>query len=169
MTYLQYSSQRAKQRLENAFSSTSLNFETTLEFYWNKGVRRLDIDWLPRILPSLRHLIKYGYSISIHLDSFPISVARRCHTARFLGEKNPSKCSKQCTKQAFLLKYDSYDLELMLQGNAVFQMVQLHQNDSSDLEKVGVTEFVVTINPLSGLDTKEEIDNMLAFFVERSE
>ena len=41
-----------------------------------------------------------------------------------------------------------------------------HPANLSALKEIGVTEYVVTNNPLSGLDTQEEIDNMLAFLVE---
>ena len=81
--------------------------------------------------------------------------------ARFLGEKSPEECSKPCLHRAFLLKNEALGMRFYLHGNAVFRLVQPSRKDVTNLEKYGVAELVVTMNPVTRIDSAEKIDNTL--------
>ena len=82
--------------------------------------------------------------------------------ARFLGEASPEECSKPCLDRAFLLRNEAFGLQLYLHGNAAFRLVQPSPKDVPDLEKHGVTELVLTMNPLTRIDSAERIDNAIS-------
>ena len=155
------SSQR-RQWLRSLFSSTSLNYRATIELYRSYGCQRADIDWLPRIFPSLAFLVENGLRLSVHLHLVPVTFTRKCHMARFLGEASPEECSKPCLDRAFLLRNEAFGLQLYLHGNAAFRLVQPSPKDVPDLEKHGVTELVLTMNPLTRIDSAERIDNAIS-------
>jgi collagenase-like PrtC family protease len=158
---LKYGSLAAINRLKETLSTTSLNHKLTIIFLRSKGVKKADVDWIPQIFSSFEYLRNNGIEISIHLNLIPISVARRCHTARFIGEKNPEKCSRYCQKSAFLLKSEAYDLELLLHGNAVFLLAKPSMAEMKKMEVMGINECVLTMNPLTGIEDREEIDELI--------
>lgn len=154
--------------VRDLYSSTSLNYQLTIELYRHYGCQRADVDWIPRILPSLSFLVENGLSLSAHLHLVPVTFTRKCHTARFLGEKSPETCSRPCLRRAFVLKNEAlreyeeeFGLELFLSGNTVFRLVQPSPGDITDLQEAGVDELVLTLNPITRIDTAEEIDNLI--------
>ena len=155
-------SSRRRQWLRTLFSSTSLNYRPTIELYRSYGCQRADIDWLPRIFPSLAFLVENGLRLSVHLHLVPATFTRKCHTARFLGETSPEECSKPCLDRAFLLRNEAFGLELYLHGNVAFRLAEPHPETVKELVKVGVAELVLTMNPLTRIDSAEKIDNTIS-------
>jgi hypothetical protein len=151
--------------VQNLYSTTSLNYQPTVELYRRFGCQGADVDWLPSIFPALGFLAGNGLSLSVLLQLVPVTFTRRCHTARFLGEKSPADCNKPCQHDAFLLRNEMLEelgLEFFLQGNAVFRLVQPSREDVAELERQEVSEIVLTMNPLTGIDTAEKINELMA-------
>jgi hypothetical protein len=155
---------RAKKWFNRAFTSTSLNFSLSVDFFKSLSVRNVDLDWIPRIFPSFDFLAKQGLDLSVHLHSVPVTLTRRCHTARFLGEKRPEACSKPCVTEAFHLRNDLYDLEFFLLGNVVFHFEQPSKEDFEKLNKDSVSDLVLTMNPISGIDSRKKVNDFILNF-----
>ena len=150
--------------VRDLYSTTSLNYHATIKLYQSYGCEKVDVDWIPRILPALGFLIEKGLSLSVHLYLVPVTFTRKCHTARFLGEKSPETCSRPCLRRAFMLRNEAlqeYGVDFLLGGNTVFRLVQPSPGDVADLEKAGVAEFVVTMSPITRIDTSEKIDDFI--------
>jgi hypothetical protein len=151
--------------LNTLYSTTSLNYQATIELYRSYGCQRVDVDWVPRILPSLRSLVEKGLSLSVHLHLVPVTFTRKCHMARFLAEESPETCSMPCLRRAFVLKNEAlkdYGLDFYLGGNTVFRLVQPSSGDILDLENAGVSELVLTLNPITRIDTARKIDDLIS-------
>jgi len=85
--------------------------------------------------------------------------------ARFLGEKSPETCSMPCLRRAFVLKNEAlkdYGLDFFLGGNTVLRLVQPSPEDIVDLENAGVSEVVLTLNPVTRIDTARKIDDLIS-------
>jgi hypothetical protein len=147
------------------FSSTSLDCQPAIRLYRRHGCRGADVDGVPQILPSLRSLAGQGFSLSVHLQLVPVTFTPRCHTARFLGEESPEKCSKPCRRKAFLLKNDVLEaagVELYLHGNAVFRCVEPSPEDVAELRQLQGAELVLTMNRVTGVECAEAIDELIS-------
>jgi len=147
-----------RKKLEEIYYQTSLNYLPTIRFYQKYGIKGADVDWIPRCFPYLDFLMKNGLSVSVHLQLAPVTVTRRCHTARFLGEKDPWLCSKPCNAKAFLLRQPTLKLELYLYGNAIFRLIQPSLEDAKKLRKQGVEEFIVAVNPVTKMESRQEME-----------
>jgi hypothetical protein len=152
-----------KRWYKKMFSYTSLNYHPTIEFFRNYGIRDVDVDWIPRTFPHFDFLVERGLNLFVHLHLVPVTIARRCHTARFVGEKSPEECSKPCLKKAFLLRHIFLGFELFLCGNAVFSFTQPSREDIKKLKKCGVTGFVLTMNTVTGIESRQKIDDFINF------
>jgi len=150
-----------KKRVEKFFYQTSMNYEPTIQFFRGHGVEGVDVDWVPRCFPHLNFLVKRGLNLAMYLHLVPVTLTRRCHTARFLGETRPESCSRQCNKKAFLLKQEVMGTELYLQGNAVFHLAQPSQTEVKRLCEEGVDEFVITMSPITRVESRGEIDSAI--------
>lgn len=135
----------AKRWYEKLFSHTSLNYSLTVEFFKSYGVRDVDVDWIPRTFARFASLMRQGLNLSVHPYLVPVAFTRKCHTARFLGEKSPEKCSRPCLKEAFMIKNETVGLEFVLQGNAIFTFTQPAPEDLEKLGKMNVAELVVSV------------------------
>lgn len=151
----------AKGWFNRVFGSTSIDYRRTVDFYRSSGVKGADFDWIPSIFPSLRRVVEREVTPYVHLHLVPVTVTRRCHTARFLGERDPEKCSRPCLKSHFLLKNEALDLSFILLGNAVFKLVQPQQDDLETLKENNVTSFVVSANPVTGMENRKKIDELI--------
>lgn len=149
---------RRREWLRALFASTSLNYRPTIELYRGYGCQRVDLDWLPRTFPSLTFLVENGLRLSVHLHLVPATFTRKCHTARFLREESPEKCSKPCLDRAFLLRNEAFGLEFYLHGNVAFRLAEPHPEAVKELENLRVAELVLTMNPVTGIDSAEKID-----------
>jgi hypothetical protein len=145
------------------FSSTNLNYPLTIKLLKAKGVTGADMDWIPYTFSSLSSLTGLGLNLSIHLNLVPIAVTRRCHTARFVGEEDPEKCSKPCLRKAFIIKNEVFNLEFFILGNAVFRMVKPNSEAIEKLQRSGIDEFILTMDPVTGVNSKQKIDYSMAF------
>lgn len=152
---------RRREWLRSLFSSTSLNYGLTIERYRGFGCDRADLDWIPRTFPSLSFLVQQGLHLSVHLQLVPATLTRKCHMARFLGEEIPEECSRPCLDRALLLRNEGFGLELYLHGNAAHQLVDPHAEAVEQLREAGVAELVLTMNPITRVDSAEEIDDMI--------
>jgi hypothetical protein len=152
---------RRREWLRELFSSTSLNYHATVDLYRRFGCRRADIDWIPRTFPSLGFLVEHGMRLSVHLQLIAATITRKCHTARFLGEKSPEGCSKPCLDRAFWLRNEPLDMSLYLHGNAAFRLMEPSAEGVQELAREGVYELVLTMNPLTGIERAQEIDDLM--------
>ena len=151
----------ARRKVERIFFQTSLNYGPTVEFYKSRGVRSADVDWIPDCFPSLEFLVKNGLRLSVYTHLVPATVTRKCHTARFLGEAAPEACTRPCLGKAFLLRNDALGRELFLQGNTVFRFIPPTREGAIRLYKSGVDEFVFPMSPASGIENRNEIDQLI--------
>ncbi len=162
-------------RFNKVFYSTSLNYALTIEFFQSCGIRNVDIDWIS--FASFDSLVNSGLKLCVHVHLVPVTLARRCHTARFVGEKSPEECSKSCFENAFLLKLPRKEVsegfflneflpmpELFLYGNAVFRFAQPLREDIKKLKRSTVEEFVISMNPVTRIDKRQKIDDFIQSF-----
>ena len=151
--------------LVNLYASTSLNYMPTLDLYRSMGVQHVDLDWAPRIFPSLNALAEGGLRIALLLHFVPGTMTRRCHMARFLGEESHERCSRPCQRRAFMLKSEilkAAGLRLFVVGNAVFRQEEPTAEAVCDLAARGVAEVVVMMNALTRLETATQVDQFTA-------
>jgi len=151
--------------LHDLYSTTSLNYQATIDLYRSYGCQRADVDWIPWILPALRSLVEKGLSLSAHLHLVPVTFTRKCHMARFVGEQSPERCSRPCLSRAFVLRNEAlreYGLDFFLGGNTVFRLVQPSPGDMLDLQEAGVSELVLTLNPITRIDSAQKIKDLIS-------
>ena len=151
----------AQRKLEQIFYQTSLNYEPTIGLFKSRGVVGVDVDWIPRCFPYFEFLTKNGLSLAIHTHLAPVTSTRKCHMARYLGEKDPETCSRPCQSKAFLLRHDTLGTEFFLEGNTVFKLTQPNREDVLKLHRVGTSEIVITTGPATGVETKKEMDSVI--------
>ncbi len=147
--------------IEEEYSKTSLNYAPTIRFFQEHGVRGVDLDWIPRCFPYYGFLVKAGLNLSVHLQLVPVTLTRKCHTARFLGEIAPETCSKPCNIRAFRLRNDRLELEFFLHENAVFRFAEPSRKDMEELPRNDIGEFVITMSPITRIRTQEKIDELI--------
>ena len=123
--------------MQDLYSTTSLDYQPTVELYLRCGCQGADLHCPRSIGPALG----------------------------FLEEKSPSKGSKPCQRDTFLPKNEVAE-ELGLgcypQGYAVMRLVQPSREDVVELECQGASEIVLTLNPLTRIDTAEKISSLTA-------
>ena len=151
-------------KVSKTFYQTRLNYELTIQSFKEHGVQGADVDWIPQCFPYYDFLVENVLNLAVHLHLIPTTVTRRCHTARFLGEKIIERCSKPCDTKAFRLRQEMMDLNLYLHGNTVFSLTEHSQKDINRLYKRKVSEFIITMNPLTKITHKKEIDDLIQKF-----
>lgn len=174
-TMIEESGMLGNKRFNRVFNSTSLNYGLTAKFFQSYGIKDVDLDWIT--IPNFDFLKNSGFSLNVHLQLVPITLARRCHTARFVGEKSPEECSQPCMENAYLLKLPRKEVEtgyflneflplpeLFLHGNVVFKGAQPLREDIKKLKKSGVEEFIIPINPITLLDKTQKINEFIQSF-----
>jgi hypothetical protein len=150
-----------KRKIEKLFYKTSLHYKPTIKFFKNLGVQGADVDYIPQCLPHFGFIVRNGINLSVHLHVIPATITRKCHMARFLGERNLEQCSKPCDTVAFRMKNDSLGDELLLEGNVVFRSVIQKNKDIGRLHNLNVSEIVITMTPLTGIENHHEIDKFV--------
>ena len=96
------------------------------------------------------------------LKNFTLFRDQRCEIpTRFLGEKSPETCHRPCITRAFLLKPTDINIKLFLYGNVVFRLIPPSQEDLKKLLKSGVTEFIIDMNPITKIQSRQEIDEFI--------
>jgi hypothetical protein len=150
-----------KRNVRRIFYQTSLNYGPTIDFFKRLGVIGADVDWIPECFDSLSFLTKNLLNIAIHLDTIPAAITRRCHMARLLGEINLEKCSKPCYSKAYAMDNQFLKIPLFLHGNAVFKLVKPSKNEINQLARRGVSNYVITMSPLTGISSSTQIDNLI--------
>ena len=150
--------------IQNLYATTSLNYTPTLDLYRGLGCQQADVDWIPRIFPSIGLLVRSGVKVSVHLHLVPMTFTRRCHTARFTHQTDPSRCTRPCLRRAFLLRnamLEESEMAFILHGNAVFRVEQPSPADAAELQRIGVAEVVLTMNPVTRIRTTAEIHDVV--------
>jgi len=146
---------------EDIYSQTSLNYVPTIRFFQDLGVKGVDLDWIPKCFPYYDFIAKHGLNLSLHLHLVPVTITRKCHTARFLAENSPQTCSKPCETRAFLLERREFNLQLFLHGNAVFSLANPSRKDLERSLKINVAEFVITMNPVTKILDRDKINSFI--------
>jgi len=136
-------------RVGQIFYQTALNYDPTIEFYREMGVNAADVDWIPQSFKHYKELISKGIRLSIHTFLVPVTATRRCHSARFLDEPDPTRCSHPCLGRAFRIKQETVGVELFLEGNVVYRYSEPQPHELKDLEDLGEIEVVLSASCLS--------------------
>jgi hypothetical protein len=157
-----------RRRVEGIFYQTGLNYRRSLDFYRTCGVVGADIDWVPKSFPYFRQVAEAGFKLAVYTYAVPVTITGRCHTARFLGEKDPALCTQPCLGKAFTLKQREIGMSFMLQGNVLFRLVEHHKKDMKELLKMRVDEIVLPMGPVSKLKTAKDVDQAIAAFSARA-
>lgn len=152
-----------KRRMEKIFYQTSLNYEPTVRFFQSHGIKGIDVDWIPNCFPNFDYLIKKGLSLSVHAYLVPITVSKRCHTARFCGEGKLDRCSKPCDTKAFQLIQKKLKAEFYLNGNAVYRLIRPTKKDVRTLEKKA-DEIIIPVNPVLKIKNRYNLDPEIRLF-----
>lgn len=147
-----------RRRLARMYYQTGLNYAPTIHLYQKYGVEDIDVDWIPQSFPYFDFLMKNGLRVSVHMHLIPVAITRTCHTARFLGEREPESCPEPCNTRAFLLRQKTLGIDLYMHGNVIFRLTEPSQRDVKRLYKQGVDEFVVTVNPITKIESRKKID-----------
>jgi hypothetical protein len=148
----------ARRKVEKIFYQTNLNYRRALKYYTGLGVEGADVDWIPKSFPHYTKIVKNGFRLAVHTYAVPVAVTMRCHTARFLGEAEPSLCTKPCLSRAFNIHQKELDKSFVLNGNVVFRLVNSTGKDVRGLKRMGVEELVLPMGPISQLKTSDDID-----------
>jgi hypothetical protein len=155
------SSSSTRKHVERVFYQTSLNYPLTSQFFQQRGVNTIDVDWIPPCAPYFNPLIARGFNLAVHLYWVPITITRKCHTARYLDEKTPEKCAKHCNTKMFLLKQTALGMELYLHGNVVYRAEKPSGRAFTRLTKRSEVEFVISMIPVQHLDSTEQINDVM--------
>lgn len=145
------------------FHRTNLDYGPTITFLKDLGVHGVDADWLPETFPHLKRLVRKGLDLTIHSHLSLITLTRRCHSARFLGQQVPEHCTMPCFDKAFLIKHPALG-EMYLQGNAVFGIANPEQDDAKLIRSTKAEEIVLAFSPLTDATNTEDINRHLSRF-----
>lgn len=152
-----------KRKIKKIFYQTSLNYKPTIEFFKSHDVEGADVDWIPKCFPHFNFIVKNGMKLSAHLHLIPVAITRKCHMARFFGEKNLIQCSKPCVKKAFRMENNALGVELFMDGNVVFRFAKPDKIDVQLLRKLNISELVISMKPLTGVENWQEIDRLINY------
>lgn len=155
----------SKISLSKIFYQTSLNYELTTYFFQNYGVKSVDVDWIPKCFPYYRHIVESGFNLSLYLYLVPVTITRKCHTARLLGEKEWRKCSRRCEANFFVLERDDLEIKLFLFGNAVFKMTGPKRSNLKKISRL-VSEIVIPLNPVTKTAIEEDFGGISELITE---
>jgi hypothetical protein len=150
-----------RKHVEHVFNQTALNYPLTSQFFQQLGVKTIDVDWFSQSSPYFTPLIRQGFSLSVHLYLVPITLTRKCHTARFLGEKTPEECPKHCDSHTYRLKQQDLGMELYLNGNVVYRVEKPSGREFTRLLKMTEVEFVISMNSVQRLNTWKQINKRI--------
>ncbi|UCD72605.1 MAG: hypothetical protein JSW01_03900 [Candidatus Bathyarchaeota archaeon] len=145
-------------KVKQIFYRTALNYNPTIRFYREMGVQAADVDWIPQSFKHYKELVKHGVQLSVHSYLIPVTVTRRCHTARFLQELNPARCSRSCLRSTFRLKQETLGAEFFLGGNVAFRYTEPQQNDLKKLTDIGDIEIVIPAGDVLKAVTKHDLE-----------
>jgi hypothetical protein len=154
--------------IRRLYASTSLNYQATMRLYGSHGCGEVDVDWIPRVFPSYGSLVESGLAVSVYLYLVPVTFTRKCHMARYLGEEDPEQCSMPCLRTAFLLRnevLEAVGTDFLLHGNTVYRVIEPTTEGVAELDRLGVTELILPMNPLTGVDSAEKIDDLISGLV----
>lgn len=148
-----------KRRVAKLFYQTTLNNPLTVQFFQHFGVKGGDVDWIPNCFPHYQRIADKGFNLSLHLHLVPVTMTRKCHTARFLDEQSLDICHKPCQTKIFRLEQEVLDLQLFLHGNVVYQQKSLKGLRRVNTKKI--MEFVITMSPLTQVESHQEINSLI--------
>ena len=52
-------------------------------------------------------------------------------------------------------------MDFLLNGNSVFRLIQPTQEDILEMQRVRVSEVILTLNPITRMNTAKEIDDFI--------
>ena len=145
------------------FSQTSLNYLPTIQFLQNHGVKRVDVDWIPECIKHYDFLVTEGLRLSVYAHFILVALTRRCHTARFLGDKEETHCSRACDTRAFLLKQNNIQCELYLSGNTIFSRANPTKREVKWFEE-RESEFIIETGPIVKALKNNSINALISTF-----
>jgi hypothetical protein len=93
-----------------------------------------------------------------------VAITRKCHMARFLGEENLDQCSRPCYTKAYSMDNELLDIGMYLHGNTVFKLTDPDRNTITQLAKRGINELVLTMSPLSKVNSQTQLNSIIQRF-----
>ena len=150
-----------KRKVKQIFYQTALNYQPTIEFYKGLGAVGADVDMIPELFQAFNFLSKYKLNLSVHLHSIPVTITRKCHMARFLGEPDLERCSRPCYTKAYIMDNEILDTQMVLCGNTVFKLNEPNTKITRQLAKRGVTEVVFTMGPLTSFSPQIPSESLI--------
>jgi hypothetical protein len=150
-----------KRKVKQIFYQTALNYKPTIEFYKGLGAIGADVDMIPELFPAFDFLIKNKLNISVHLHSIPVTITRKCHMARFLGETDFERCSRPCYAKAYIMDNEKLDTQMVLSGNTVFKLIEPNQKMTQQLAKRGIAEVIFTVSPLTSFNPQTPSESLI--------
>lgn len=151
-----------KWRLKKIMSESSLDLPFMTQYLHSVGVKDLEIDCIVESVLLAKSLVENGFTIHVHLDGVPVTVTRKCHTARFMGEYDPERCSRPCDRRSFVLKQETIGVTLILYGNVVYRAITPDVKMIANLRKIGVTNYIIAMNPMTTLLDRTAINKFIA-------
>ncbi len=150
-----------KRKVSQIFYQTALNYQPTIDFYRGLGAVSADVDWIPEMFSNLNFLIKNGLPVSVHMHSIPVAITRKCHMARFLGEEDLDRCSRPCYTKAYSMENEYLGIDMVVHGNTVYKLKEPDRKTAKQLANRGVSELVLTMSPITGVSSREQIENLI--------
>jgi hypothetical protein len=158
----------SRRKVERIFYQTNLNYVRSLNYFRKLGIEGADVDWIPKCFPNFRNISKKGFELAVHLFALPVAVSMRCHMARFLGEKEPFLCSKPCLIKSFNISQKELEKSFVLHGNVVYRLVNSLKKDVKKLGKLGINELIMSMGPVSKLETTEKINKTISTLLDEA-
>ena len=150
-----------KRKVEKIFYQTALNYEPTINFFKDLKVVGADVDWIPKLFSNLRYISHNNLNVSVHLLSIPVAITRKCHMARFLGEKDFDRCSRPCYSKAYFMNNPTLEKKLYVHGNTIYRLEEPNPKTMESLKKSGVSELVLSMGPLSKMTSQSSLDEVI--------
>jgi hypothetical protein len=150
-----------KRKVSQIFYQTALNYQPTIDFYRGLGAVGADVDWIPELFSNLNFIINNGLPVSVHMHSVPVAITRKCHMARFLGEEDLDRCSRPCYTKAYSMENEYLGIDMVVQGNTVYKLNEPDRKTARQLANRGVSELVLTMSPITGVSSREQIESLI--------
>ena len=81
--------------------------------------------------------------------------------ARFLGEEDLDRCSRPCYTKAYSMDNEFLGIDMVLQGNTVYRVTEPDRKTAQQLANRGVSELVLTMSPITGVRSLEQIESLI--------
>jgi hypothetical protein len=81
--------------------------------------------------------------------------------ARFLGEEDLDRCSRPCHTKAYSMENEYLGIDMVVLGNTVYKLKEPDRKWAKQLANRGVSELVLTMSPITGVSSREQIEDLI--------